>query len=64
MNQIKKARVIEGLTQIELAEKLGVSHVSVCKWENGQTFPRPGRLKTIADVLHTTVENLLEGKTA
>ena len=64
MNQIKKARVMAGLTQTELAERLGVSHVSVCKWENDHAFPRPGRLKAIADVLNTTVESLMEGKIA
>lgn len=60
MNRIKRARLIEGLTQGELAGQLGVSPVSVCKWENGRTFPSTRRLKRVAEVLHTTVADLLE----
>lgn len=60
MNQIKKARLTAGLTQGELAEKLSVSTVAVCKWENGVTFPRPKRLKQISKVLHIPVKSLLE----
>ena len=59
MNQIKKARLSEGLTQEELAEKLGISTVSVCKWETGKAFPAVKRLKEVADALHTTVSELL-----
>lgn len=60
MNRIKKARLIEGLTQGELAERVGVSIVTVCKWENSKTFPAPKRLKQVAEALHTTVAKLLE----
>lgn len=60
MNRIKKARLMEGLTQGELAEKLSVSAVTVCKWENGKTFPSAKRLKFVAEALHTTVSDLLE----
>ena len=60
INGFKTARLIEGLTQQELAEKLGVSVVAVCKWESGQTFPRVRRLSEIASVLHTTVAELIE----
>ena len=64
MNRIKRARIIEGITQTELAVKLGVSAVSVCKWENGQTFPSIKRLKKVAEALHTTVADLLEEERA
>ena len=59
MNQIKRARLIAGLTQTELAEKLGVSSVSVHKWEHGESFPNVKRLKQVADALNTTVGDLL-----
>ena len=64
MNRIKKARLMEGFTQGELAKKLSVSTVTVCKWENGKTFPTPKRLKRVAEVLHTTVSDLLEEERA
>lgn len=36
---IKKIRLSLGLTQAELAQRLGVSFTSVNRWENGQTKP-------------------------
>ena len=60
MNSFKKARLVAGFTQTELAKKVGVSCVSVCQWESGKRLPRVGRLKTIAEALGTSVEKLLE----
>ena len=60
MNRIKRARLIRGITQTELAEELGVSVVTVSKWELNRSFPRAKRLKKVADVLHTTVPDLLK----
>lgn len=60
MNRIKRARLTEGLTQAELAERMSVSNVTVCKWENGQTFPSVKRLKSLAETLHTTVADLID----
>ena len=62
INAFKKARLIEGMTQTELAGKLGVSHVSVCKWETGKCFPTAKRLKEIANALNTTVEELIDDR--
>lgn len=60
MNRIKRARLVAGLTQDELAKKLSVSNVAICRWENGLNFPRPSRLKLIAKTLHIPVEELIE----
>lgn len=64
LNSFKRARLIAGLTQTEVAEKLGVSSVAVCQWETGKRMPRVKRLQTVADVLHTTVAELLEEERA
>src|SRR4051812_26999208 len=37
--KIKSLRGQLGLTQIELARRLGVSHITVNRWENGQAKP-------------------------
>ncbi len=37
--RIRDARAILGLTQTQLAERIGVSYASVNRWENGQTRP-------------------------
>lgn len=39
--RIKQFRARLGLTQVELASRLGVSFASVNRWENGQTKPSP-----------------------
>ena len=64
LNSFKRARLIAGLTQKELAEKLGVSAVSIHKWELGKSFPRVKRLHTVADALNTTVAELIEEERA
>lgn len=60
MNQIKKARMIAGLTQGELAEQLGISPVQVSKWEHGKSFPAVKRLKQVSEVLNVPVADLIE----
>ena len=64
MNNFKRARLIAGMTQSELAEKIGVTVVSVHQWESGRNLPKVKRLKSVAEALNTTVEYLLEGKIA
>lgn len=59
MNNFKRARLIRGLTQAELAEALGVSTVTVSKWELGRGLPKAKRLPEVAECLHTTVPELL-----
>lgn len=59
VNPIKKARMSSGLTQGEFAKMMGVSQVTACKWEHGKAYPRPKRLKDVANVLGVTVDFLL-----
>ena len=40
MKYLKYLREKAGMTQIELADKLGVDRSSVAKWECGDTNPR------------------------
>lgn len=48
-----------GMTQADLAKKLGVIQQSVWKYENGKCFPGPGLLRVIAQVLKTSIDELL-----
>lgn len=59
MNSFRRARLINGMTQGELAEALGVSTVTICKWELGRSLPKAKRLKKVAATLNTTVSELL-----
>ena len=58
--RIKIARVIKGFTQSELAEKLGVKQASVALWENGRSFPRPGLLPKLSELLELSIDELLK----
>ena len=51
-----------GLTQEEVAEKLGVSPQAVSKWENDLSCPDIMSLPVLAGVFGTTVDILLSGE--
>lgn len=51
---MKKLRQAAGLTQSEVAAKLGISYQQVQKYENGRTRLTLGRLVELSEVLGTT----------
>lgn len=60
---LKARRKALGMTQKELAEKLGYSEKAVSKWENGCGMPPVVMLPTLSAVLETTMEELLVEQT-
>ena len=52
-------RLRKGLTQQQLAGKIGVSHQTVSKWESGVSFPRKDKIKRVADILGVEVGQLM-----
>lgn len=60
--RIKTARKAVGMTQIELASKLGISYVGVSQWERDLRHPKYETLKRIADALGCAVTSLMEGR--
>lgn len=56
---IRRARQKNGLTQYELAEKLGVSDRAVSRWETGAASPDVGALVRLALILETSADALL-----
>lgn len=57
--RIQQRRKQHGWTQKELAQRLCVSDKAVSKWERGLNFPDMALLKPLAEVLETTVTELL-----
>ena len=51
-DQIRKYRKEKGLSQDELAEKLGVSRQSISLWENGQTQPTIENILALARIFN------------
>ena len=58
---IRQLRTDAGLTQNQLAERLGVSGKAVSKWECGNGAPDISLLPELADVLGTDIHTLLTG---
>lgn len=48
-----------GLTQAELADKLGLTYSSVSQWESGRATPRTPVLRQLAALFDTTVADLM-----
>jgi DNA-binding XRE family transcriptional regulator len=51
LKELKKMRERAGLTQTELAAKVGVSSKSVLCWETGTHKPHPKRAKKLNQIL-------------
>ena len=52
----------QGLTQEELAKKLGVTNQSVSKWESAQCCPDIGLLPMLADIFEISIDELFGRK--
>lgn len=49
--KFSKMREKRGLTVMDVARSLGISHTAVNKWDKGQGYPKTGRLAEVAKVL-------------
>ena len=47
-----------GMTQLELAQKIGVTDRAVSKWENGRGLPDISLIKPLCDALSITINEL------
>lgn len=59
---IAERRKEKGMTQKQLADKLGVTDKAVSKWERGNGQPDINYLEPLAEALEVTVSELLKGK--
>ena len=60
--RIRAERRDRGLTQDELARRIGVSRSAVAQWETGRTGQITGNLSRIAAALEVSVEFLVYGQ--
>lgn len=56
LSALRKAK---GLSQEEIAEKLGVSRQAISKWENGLTSPEMANIAKLCEILEVTPNELL-----
>lgn len=59
---IKKARKTAGITQKELAQRIGVRQKDISRWENGERTPGIESLVSICMALKVSADTLLEIK--
>lgn len=57
--KLKAARQAAGLTQGELAEKVGVSQRDISRWENGHREPGVLTVKKMAQALGCSMDELV-----
>lgn len=60
--RIADMRRRRGLTQNQLADRIGVTPQAVSKWERGLSCPDLACIDELAAVLGTSIENLLTGQ--
>lgn len=68
MNQVKIGKFIaecrkkNGLTQMQLAEKLNITDRAVSKWENGKSLPDSSIMLDLCELLNISINDLLSGE--
>ena len=59
--KIRQVRLRVGLTQADLARKVGVSERNIVRWENNQHTPRFDHIAAIAEATGEDISFFLEG---
>lgn len=59
---IASCRKEKNITQLMLAEKLGVTDRAVSNWENGKNMPDLSLFKNLCEILGITINELLSGE--
>lgn len=58
--KVRSFRLMNDYSQKEIALRIGVSEQAVSKWENGECLPDVYNLKLLAQILHISVDSLLD----
>lgn len=61
-NMVAALRKEKGMTQLELAEKMGVTDKAVSKWERDLSFPDIQSIPRLAEIFHVTIDELIQAK--
>ncbi len=60
---VKKLREAKGVTQLQLAEKIGVTAKAVSKWETAKGLPDISLIEPLSQALGVSVMELMSGET-
>lgn len=56
---LKQRRTSKGITQMELADLMGVSYQAVSNWERGNSMPDIGKLPDLAEIFSCQIDDLI-----
>lgn len=56
---LRKMRERCGITQTELARRLGIRQNTITQWESGRRSPRVSEIARLADAVECTLDELL-----
>lgn len=59
-DNLKKARLSIGYTQQQVADAMGITNSTYCGYETGKRRPNVEKIKQLANILHTSGDDLLE----
>lgn len=59
--RIKNARLLAGMTQVELGEKIGITKQAIYKYETGEAIPSAVKIAEIASALGMSADTILSG---
>lgn len=62
--KIYSLRRKSGLSQEQLAEKIGVSRQAISKWEGGLSTPELEKLKALSEFFHVSIDELTSDQAA
>lgn len=60
--RIQSLRKMQGISQDELANKIGVSRQAISKWENDQSIPDLDKVIVLSDYFSATTDYILKGE--
>lgn len=58
--QLKKFRELRGFSTRQLAQRIGVQHSTIVRWERGEADPRPQHVRALAYALHVGIHKFAE----
>ena len=61
-NRLTQLRKDKGLSQEELAEKIGVSRQAISKWERGEACPETENLIELSKLYGVSIDSILKGE--
>jgi len=62
--RLRTARILNGLSQTQLAKKMGRQSLAISRWERGKTSPTPSSAAMLASTLNISIRWLLVGEGA